>query len=196
MSAVYGTNLVGELISILDEGGISHNELGVGLDGDDVSGLFYRIRFAHGGRVEIFPDQILLFLGEEFILYAWTAVNGVVEDVKRAVEIINRGKKPGFNGLGTVVEKKEDPVCHEGNAHGSSIRNAQEEGGVPMKTNFERWKETLAPEDFVHISNTWCGNFPFCGTCEADDGRYCHDIFYRWADSPAKEENQNESVRY
>lgn len=107
MSEVYGTNLVGELISILDKGGISHNELGVGLDGDDVSGLFYRIRFAHGGRVEIFPDEILLFLGEEFKLYAWSAANGVVEDVKRAVDIINRGKKPGINRVLTVVEKEE-----------------------------------------------------------------------------------------
>lgn len=105
MSAAYGTNLVWELISVLDEGGISHNELGVGLDGDVVSGLFYRIRFAHGGRVEIFPDEILLFLGEQYIMYAWTAANGVVEDVKRTVEIINRGKNPGFNGVGTVVEK-------------------------------------------------------------------------------------------
>jgi len=32
MGAVYGTNLVGELISVLDKGGISHNELGVGVD--------------------------------------------------------------------------------------------------------------------------------------------------------------------
>jgi|GEM_PF-3609728 hypothetical protein len=122
MSSFYGTNLVGELISILDKGGISHNELGVGLDVGDVSGLFYRIRFEHGGRVEIFPDEILLFLGEQYIMYAWTAANGVVEDVNRAVDIINRGKKPGFNGVGTVVEKKEDPVCQEGNAPGSSIK--------------------------------------------------------------------------
>lgn len=107
MSEVYGTNLVGELISILDEGGISHNELGVGMDGDDVSGLFYRIRFAHGGRVEIFPDQILLFLGKQYIMYAWSAANGVVEDVKKAVEIIKDGKNPGFNRVGTVVEKEE-----------------------------------------------------------------------------------------
>lgn len=105
MSAEYGTNLVGEVISVLDKGGVSYDELGVGLDGDDVSGLFYRIRFAHGGRVEIFPDQILLFLGEQYIMYAWTAANGVVEDVKRAVEIINHGKEPGFNGVLTVVEK-------------------------------------------------------------------------------------------
>ncbi len=107
MSAVYGTNLVRELISILDEGGISHDELGVGLDGGDVSGLFYRIRFEHGGRVEIFPDEILLFLGEEYIMYAWTAANGVVEDVKRTVDIINRGKTPGFNGTFTVMEKED-----------------------------------------------------------------------------------------
>jgi len=107
MGAVYGTNLVGELISVLDKGGISHNELGVELDGSDVSGLFYRIRFKHYGRVEIFPDEILLFLGEEFKIYAWTAANGVVEDVKRAVEIINRGKKPGINGVLTVVEKED-----------------------------------------------------------------------------------------
>ena len=105
MSAEYGTNLVKELISVLEKGGISHNELGVGLDGEDVSGLFYRIRFEHGGRVEIFPDQILLFLGEEYKMYAWTAANGVVEDVKRAVEIISRGKKPGINRVLTVVEK-------------------------------------------------------------------------------------------
>ena len=56
-----------------------------------------------------------------------------------------------------------------------------------MMTNFEKWKEELTPEDFVRISNTWCGNFPFCDKCETDDGRYCLDIFYRWADAPAKE---------
>ena len=105
MGAVYGTNLVGELISVLDEGGVSHNELGVGLDENDVSGLFYRIRFERGGRVEIFPDQILLFLGEQYIMYAWSAANGVVEDLKRAVEIIKSGKRPGIRTF-SVVEKR------------------------------------------------------------------------------------------
>lgn len=52
-----------------------------------------------------------------------------------------------------------------------------------MKTNFDKWKETLTPDEFVRVSGQWCGNFPFCDKC-AKDGD-CLMGFYNWANAPA-----------
>lgn len=52
-----------------------------------------------------------------------------------------------------------------------------------MKTNFEKWKENLTPEDFVRVSGQWCGNFPFCDECTNVGD--CLVNFRAWANAPA-----------
>ena len=36
-------------------------------------------------------------------------------------------------------------------------------------TNFDKWKEKLTPEDFVRVSEQWCGNLPVCNGCGNSD---------------------------
>lgn len=53
-------------------------------------------------------------------------------------------------------------------------------------TNFEKWKEGMTAEDFVRVSEQWCGNLPICNGCGNSEGD-CHKAFLYWANTEAEE---------
>ena len=74
-----------------------------------------------------------------------------------------------------------------------------------MKTNFEKWRDSLTPEAFAKQANGRCGFKFTClecpalkalGGCSADvdimnnlcDEAKCRAFFLLWANAPAKEE--------
>jgi hypothetical protein len=74
-------------------------------------------------------------------------------------------------------------------------------GEKPMSmTNWDKWKETLAAEDFASLLGAYCGEMPmgaacpycpikdFCNHTLYDDE--CKDAVLKWANSPAKEEEK------
>lgn len=64
-----------------------------------------------------------------------------------------------------------------------------------MKTNFEKWRDTLTPEAFYEnrkdscVIALPCSNCPARAFCnEADYSIECKDNFTAWANAPAKED--------
>ena len=62
-----------------------------------------------------------------------------------------------------------------------------------MKTNFEKWRDSLTPEDaawLIHYAEKGrkdCSLCPVRGCSQAKD-THCAKSFLRWANAPAKEE--------
>lgn len=55
-----------------------------------------------------------------------------------------------------------------------------------MKTNFEKWKEELKPEDACNLIEL-CGSCPAKQYCIDNPNTRCEDVFDSWANLPAKE---------
>lgn len=56
-------------------------------------------------------------------------------------------------------------------------------------TNWEKFKEGLTAEEFLRISEQWCGNLPICKGCAKSDGD-CHKAFLYWATGEPDEEDE------
>ena len=60
-----------------------------------------------------------------------------------------------------------------------------------MKTNFEKWKAGLKPEDLLSKFFIKCGSCPAIAVCEkAEDNESwtCESTFLAWANAPAEGE--------
>lgn len=58
-----------------------------------------------------------------------------------------------------------------------------------MKTNFEKWKEELKPEDACNLIEL-CGSCPAKQYCIDNPNTRCEDAFDSWANLPAKENEE------
>ena len=60
-------------------------------------------------------------------------------------------------------------------------------------TNFEKWKETLTPEEVNEMrtsceTRTSCDRCPAIRFCGKTSGLTCNEAFTAWANAPAKED--------
>ena len=54
---------------------------------------------------------------------------------------------------------------------------------------FEQWVRHLTPEQFLSLTEQWCGNLPICNGCGKGDGD-CRKAFLYWAKQETEEESE------